>query len=204
MFLGTFPYFKNKYFGKIIKPIGRLLLMFKINECKKLMKKCKVCSELKLISDFYKCSATKDGYRNQCKACMRNKEKTRYLLICLECGTEFTAESKKQKFCSVECRTKSQYNKEEVLCDYCGKSIKLPKYRIERNNHHFCSTKCHGKWKSENKKGENHPNYNKEEVLCDCCKKPIKLKKSEINRKNHHFCNRKCYGKWKSENKKSK
>ena len=28
--------------------------MLKINECKKLMKKCKVCGELKLISDFIK------------------------------------------------------------------------------------------------------------------------------------------------------
>ena len=176
--------------------------MLKINERKELMKKCKVCGKLKPISDFYKCSTTKDGYRNQCKVCMRSKEKSRYSLVCSECGKEFTAESKKKKFCSKECRV--NHNRVEVLCDYCEKPIRLLKYRIERSNHHFCSNECHGKWNSENKKGENHPNYNSEEVLCDYCREPIKLKKSERKRKNHHFCSRKCYGKWSSKNKKRK
>ena len=130
--------------------------MFKIRECKKLMKKCNCCGGLKFTSDFRKCSRMKDGYRNRCKACEYNKAKSRYLLVCLECGKEFTSKHKGRKYCSVECRAKSQCNREEVLCDYCGKSIKLSKKRIKNCNHHFCSTECHGKWKT----GKNHPKWN--------------------------------------------
>ena len=75
------------------------------------MKKCKVCGELKRISDFYKDNGKKDGYKNQCKVCTRNKAESRYLLVCLECGKEFTSKNKKQKFCSAECSKKSQCNK---------------------------------------------------------------------------------------------
>ena len=167
--------------------------MIKINECKKLKKKCKVCGELKLISDFRKCSTMKDGYRNQCKACNNNKAKLRYSLVCLECGKEFTSKHKKQKFCSVEC--KSNHNNRKVLCDCCGKSIKINKYRIKRSNHHFCNQECYSKWNS----GENHPLYNSEEVLCDYCGKPIKVHKYKI-KKNHIFCSTECHGKWNSEN----
>ena len=220
--------------------------MFKINECKKIMKKCKVCGELKLISDFRKDNRAKDGYRNQCKVCknkkrrirykrkrvklylnkieckkfmkvcsnckklklisnfpkdsgmkdrhvnqckvcVRNKAKSRHSLVCLECGKEFTSENKKQKFCSKECYDKNQCNKKEVLCDYCGKPIKLPECRIKKSDHHFCSNKCQGKWKTNN---------NTEEVLCDYCGKPIKVHKYRIKESDYHFCNDECYRKW--------
>lgn len=101
--------------------------MFKIKECKKLMKKCKVCGESKLISDFSKDSRIKDGYKNQCKVCVHNKAKLRHSSVCLECGTKFTSQHKEQKFCSKECSAKNQRNREEVLCDYCNKPIKLKK-----------------------------------------------------------------------------
>ena len=65
MLLDALPYFKNKYSRKNIEPIGGLIIMFKIRECKKLMKKCKSCGKLKLISDFRKYSKMKDGYRNK-------------------------------------------------------------------------------------------------------------------------------------------
>ena len=48
--------------------------MFKIKECRKIMKQCKSCGKLKFITDFSKHSGMKDGYKNQCKAC-RNKKK---------------------------------------------------------------------------------------------------------------------------------
>ena len=156
-------------------------------ECKKFMKVCSNCKKLKLISNFSKKSNGKDGYMNQCKACTYNKAKSRHSLVCLECGKEFTSRNKKQKFCSTECRDKNQCNKKEVLCDYCGKPIKLPEYRIEKSDHHFCSNKCKGKWKTNN---------NTEEVLCDCCGKLIKVQKREIKNYNHHFCNDECYRKW--------
>ena len=78
MFLDDLPYFKNKYSRKNIEPIGGLIIMFKIRECKKLMKKCKSCGKLKLISDFRKDNRAKDGYRNQCKVCKNKKRRIRY------------------------------------------------------------------------------------------------------------------------------
>ena len=92
----------------------------------------------------------------------------------------------------------SKQNRQEVLCDYCKEPIKLPKWRIEINNHHFCNCECYNKWQSKKMKGENNPNYNSEEALCDYCKKTIKVKKNEIERNNHHFCNKECYDKWQS------
>ena len=117
--------------------------MLKIKECRKFMKKCKLCGKLKLITDFSKHSGMKDGYRNQCKVCKNNKDKSRHLLVCLECGKEFTSKHKEQKFCSQECMGKwksenligenhPQYNKKEVLCDYCNKPIKVQKSRIKK------------------------------------------------------------------------
>ena len=162
--------------------------MIKIKYCKKIMKQCKKCGELKLVSDFYKDSGKKDGYKKQCKAC----GKIRYSLVCLECGKEFTSDRKSRKFCSIECTAKSQHNREEILCDYCNKPIKIKKSRIERTNHHFCNNECYKKWNSD----ENNPLYNSEEVLCEYCKKPIKRAKSLIERRSRHFCSQECYSKW--------
>ena len=145
--------------------------MFKIRECKKLIKKCKICGELKPITDFSKDSKMKDRHRNDCKACNYNKAKSRHLLVCLKCGKEFTSECKKQKFCSRKCRDKWHsenlngenhplYNRKEVLCEYCKKPIQLEKSRIKKCNHNFCSRKCRDKWCSENIRGENHPLWN--------------------------------------------
>ena len=159
--------------------------MFKIRECKKLMKKCKTCGELKFISDFYKDNGKKDGYKTQCKTCIYSKAKLKHSLVCLECGKEFTTKNKKQKFCSIEC--KNNHNNKEILCDYCGKSIKIPKFKIKKSDYHFCSTECHYKWNSSN---------NTEEVLCDYCGKSIKLIKSKIKKSVHHFCSRECMRKW--------
>ena len=159
--------------------------MLKIRECKKLMKKCKICGKLKFISHFYKRDRMKDGYENQCKVCINNKAKSRYSLVCLECGKKFTTKHRKQKFCSVECKAKNRRDREESLCDYCGKPIKLTKYKIENSDHHFCNKECYDKWQSK-----------KEEVLCDYCGKLINLPKCYVKRSNHHFCDKECFSKW--------
>ena len=41
--------------------------MFKIRECKKLMKKCNCCGEIKNIHHFQKQKDCVDGHRNKCK-----------------------------------------------------------------------------------------------------------------------------------------
>ena len=160
--------------------------MLKIRECRKFMKVCSKCKKLKLMSNFSKESKGKDGHRNDCKVCKYNQSKSKNLLVCLECGKQFTSMDKKQKFCSSVCmgkwRSKNytgennpltgrkrydlmgekspRYNREEVLCDYCGKPIKVVKSKIEKEDHHFCNRECQSKWQSENWKGKNSPNWN--------------------------------------------
>ena len=75
-------------------------------ECRKFMKVCSKCKELKLMSSFSKESKSKDGYRSDCKACKYNQNKLINLLVCLECGKQFTAMDKEQKFCSRVCMGK--------------------------------------------------------------------------------------------------
>jgi len=41
-------------------------------------KKCTCCKKIKPLSEFHKQKAYKDGYRSQCKKCLRKKDKHRY------------------------------------------------------------------------------------------------------------------------------
>lgn len=42
------------------------------------IKQCIHCGEIKTLDNFYKRSDTKDGYRNECKICWKNKSKKYY------------------------------------------------------------------------------------------------------------------------------
>ena len=78
--------------------------MLKIKECKKIMKVCKKCGQLKLLIVFVKDKGKQSGYRNHCKQCEALKRKNKYKHKCLTCNKEFTSGKKTQKFCSVKCR----------------------------------------------------------------------------------------------------
>lgn len=45
-------------------------------------------------------------------------------------------------------------------CEQCGEKTRVRKWNDRKNSRTFCDKDCHGKWLSENRKGENHPNYN--------------------------------------------
>ena len=36
---------------------------------------CRICGKLKELQDFHKKSGTKDGYRNECKECVKDIQK---------------------------------------------------------------------------------------------------------------------------------
>lgn len=73
--------------------------MFKIKDCKKFMKKCNNCGEVKIINKFYRKRSNKDGYFKICTSCYRK----RYKHICITCKKEFSSSNKHQKFCSKKC-----------------------------------------------------------------------------------------------------
>ena len=43
------------------------------------MKPCRICQELKPLSDFYKAAGTRDGYRGECKHCNLAQQHERYM-----------------------------------------------------------------------------------------------------------------------------
>ena len=98
---------------------------------------------------------------------------------CSYCGKEmeydkYRYNNNKNHYCSYECANKHRsiiysgenhplYNKDSHIkcnCSYCGKEMELSKYKHNNSKNHFCSRECHGKWNSENLKGEKHHSYN--------------------------------------------
>ncbi len=86
---------------------------------------------------------------------------------CKICGKEFYTKpfhTKKGwgKYCSIKCRSKSQFNGKWVECNNCSKKIyRTPRdYRKSRSKRFFCSVSCHCSWENKNVRcGVNAPNW---------------------------------------------
>lgn len=86
---------------------------------------------------------------------------------CKICGKEFYAKPFHTnkgwgKYCSIQCRSKSQFNGKWVECVNCGKKIyRTPRdYRKSRSKRFFCSVSCHCSWENKNVRcGANAPNW---------------------------------------------
>jgi endogenous inhibitor of DNA gyrase (YacG/DUF329 family) len=50
--------------------------------------------------------------------------------------------------------------KVEVECHTCGESLKRKRVNVEDRDNQFCDHECYGEWRSENVRGEEHPNFN--------------------------------------------
>ena len=177
-----------------------------------MFKKCNKCGKVLFKSNFYKDKSHPSGLVARCIECKNSK----YTHTCEQCGKEFNSKKKEQRFCSFECQGKWQTEtrtgenssnwqggKIIVSCSYCGKEIELDKNRIKRSKNLFCSTECHGLWKSENLVSESNHNYKKEGHIkcnCDYCNKEFETTKTKYNKSKNHFCSRECQGKWQSEN----
>lgn len=86
---------------------------------------------------------------------------------CIICRKEFYVKpfhAKKGwgKFCSIECRSKGQYNGKWFKCAKCGKKLyRTPRdVRNSKSKIFFCSHSCHCSWANKNIRcGENSPNW---------------------------------------------
>ena len=85
---------------------------------------------------------------------------------CKICDSEFYVKPSHQrlgygKYCSLDCRSKSQKRGKNVNCEICGEKIwKSPK-ELERSKSglFFCSKTCQTKWRNTIFAGENHANW---------------------------------------------
>ncbi len=176
----------------------------KIKECKKIMKKCSKCGEVKHIKNFSKQKRNRDGYNGVCKQC----NKKRYKLICEYCGEEFYTENKKQKYCSKKCSPANRkgedsifYKQKDYNCDYCGKKIKIENYTFDKYNYHYCCRKCQDLHHSELITGDKNSNWvGRIKTNCDFCGKELELTPKKFNEHKKHFCNKKCFDKWFKDN----
>lgn len=162
--------------------------MFKIRECRKLMKKCNCCGEIKNIHHFQKQKDCVDGHRNKCKECSNKKFPT----ICQCCGKEFYADRKGRKFCSNECRNLSQRKRIITKCEQCGKVIQKMKCHYKKAEHHYCSIKCRSLWLSIHNSGVNNKQYKRVIFKCEVCGKEAAQIESMYYRHKNHYCSAKC------------
>jgi len=91
------------------------------------------------------------------------------------------------KYCSIKCRSESQFNGNWVKCVNCGKKIyRTPRdYRKSSSKRFFCSVSCHCSWENKNVRcGVNAPNWIAGESayrdLLRRCKIPFKCSKCGI------------------------
>lgn len=91
------------------------------------------------------------------------------------------------------------YNRSKIICNFCHKEIEKMQTHIKNHKFHFCDNICHGKWKSENLIGENHPRYNRIEIKCTECDAKIITTPSSISSKGKRFCDRSCHDLWRSK-----
>lgn len=185
----------------------------KDKELRKMFKVCSCCNQVLIVKEFSKRKVSKDGYRNECKKCHYNKNKTRHSCICLQCGKEFKSQIKDAKFCNQQCMGK--WKSENMVgekssawkirtikpCEYCGKEIEVLPFRNNRSKHHFCSVDCYDNWQKESgwNKGINHVNYaERYEIKCSYCGEVLPpMTQHQINMYKHHFCtNKDCLFKW--------
>lgn len=112
---------------------------------------------------------------------------------CVFCGKEFDGR-KHQKFCCRNCVSKSQENKVEIKCTYCGKAIQKQPNQLKNYKHHYCSRECKDIHTGILQRGENHPMWNGGKIRfnCETCGNEHEQFKSVYEKSDHHYCSPEC------------
>lgn len=110
------------------------------------MKKCRLCKKEKSLDEFYKRKSSKDGYRNECKECLKQKEKDR--------RNRNKEENKKKHY-----KYRKNNLSEVKACMQCGKEKELKHFH--KNPEHKdgsqsyckdCTNKNNDQYRKENYK----------------------------------------------------
>ena len=162
------------------------------------MKTCNCCNIEKDLSSFSKDSQRKDGYKNTCKECLKNK-RNKYICKCENCGKEFKSSVETSKYCSAKCKPQSSTKRIKTKCCICGKEIYKKPYDFKRSKNLYCSIECKSIGNSKFYSGENSHNC-KVKIKCNCdyCNKELELIPYRYNLTKHHYCSLKCKNKHRS------
>ena len=90
----------------------------------------------------------------------------------------------------------------EVTCAWCDNPKRVKRNVAEKDKRHFCDQQCMGKWRSENRTGENAANWRggNHTYHCEYCGGERELRPCQVTESGRVFCNRKCKAEWESEN----
>ena len=193
---------------------------FKIQES---YKRCSVCEEIKLISDYGIDKNAPLGLRSSCRLCEyikrtdelnipENWNKEECMIIIDNILNEKITYI--NDLCEILNRNLEDIiellnnyikigNKPlnvKVMCAYCGiEESKILSIYL-KNKEYFCTYDCYWNYKREfEPKGEDHPSYNRIETKCDNCGCENKVIPFYIKKNIHNFCSQKCYWEFRSK-----
>jgi len=65
------------------------------------------------------------------------------------------------KYCSINCRSKAQFNGNKMKCHTCGRQVyrSLSRQKKSISGMYFCSKSCQTKWRNGYFIGDRHPNW---------------------------------------------
>lgn len=129
-------------------------------------------------------------------------------LTCDGCGDKITKHPSEVtedgvNACSYECQQRAlgHGSRSEYECDYCGAVFTRRDAKVT-GEYQFCDRECHMDWRSNNIRGEAHPNYATGAAFdtnCSYCGSSLR-KTADYADHKHHFCDSDCYAQWMSEN----
>ena len=119
---------------------------------------CDNCGKELLLTKYRISKSEKHFCSHKCKSEYIIKT-NRVIKTCEFCSKEFsTTPSSTQRFCSVKCQNmwqktqvgilNSHYKNTTYICDTCSKVFHIRPYKLNDNQHHFCSIECRQKWYS--------------------------------------------------------
>ena len=146
-------------------------------DLKRIYKKCKVCKEVKLYTD-YRFNPQCIGMRTS--TCGKCHKRTIYTRDCTVCGKSYTSSNSKGKYCSIPCRTLGKHEaingkvddswqggRVTYNCEICGKERNSKLSDYNKGKHHYCGAICQGIGQTMFYSGENskcwNPSLSKEE-----------------------------------------